>query len=198
MAMPHQHIVELKPGMESFSRKLKRLSPLEVDLLSKYLKEMIDGGRIQPSNSPWGANVLFVPKPDGSYRCVQDYRELNKKMKHDTYPLPRVDVHLDMAHGVFWTKMDLLKGFYQLPMHPDSVKYTAFNTMLGKYEFLVMPMGLQNAPGSFMRAMNIIFDDLIWDPNTRKESGILVYLDDIVIFSQTEDQHMEILLESIR
>jgi hypothetical protein len=193
MAMPHQHIVELKPEMESFSRKLKRLSPLEVDLLSKYLKEMIDGGRIQPSNSPWGANVLFVPKPDGSYRCVQDYRELNKRMKHDTYPLPRIDVHLDMAHGVFWTKMDLLKGFYQLPMHPDSVKYTAFNTMLGKYEFLVMPMGLQNAPGSFMRAMNIIFDDLIWDPNTRKESGILVYLDDIVIFSQTEDQHMEIL-----
>jgi hypothetical protein len=193
LAMPHQHVVEIKPGMEPFSRKLKRLSPLEVDLLSKYLKEMIDGGRIRPSNSPWGANVLFVPKPDGSYRCVQDYRELNKRMKHDTYPLPRVDVHLDMAQGVFWSKMDLLKGFYQLPMHPDSIKYTAFNTMLGKYEFLVMPMGLQNAPGSFMRAMNMIFDDLIWDPNARKESGILVYLDDIVIFSQTEEQHMEIL-----
>jgi hypothetical protein len=192
-AMPHQHVVEIKPGMEPFSRKLKRLSPLEIDLLSKYLKEMIDGGRIRPSNSPWGANVLFVPKPDGSYRCVQDYRELNKRMRHDTYPLPRVDVHLDMAQGVFWTKMDLLKGFYQLPMHPDSIKYTAFNTMLGKYEFLVMPMGLQNAPGSFMRAMNLIFDDLIWDPNSRKEAGILVYLDDIVIFSQTEDQHMEIL-----
>jgi hypothetical protein len=58
--------------------------------------------------------------------------------------------------------------------------------MLGKYEFLVMPMGLQNAPGSFMRAMNLIFDGLIWDPNCRKDSGILVYLDDIVIFSKTE------------
>jgi hypothetical protein len=192
-AMPHQHIVEIKPGMEPFSRKLKRLSPLEIDLLSKYLKEMIDGGRIRPSNSPWGANVLFVPKPDGSYRCVQDYRELNKRMRHDTYPLPRVDVHLDMAQGVFWTKMDLLKGFYQLPMHPYSVKYTAFNTMLGKFEFLVMPMGLQSTPGSFMRGMNLIFDDLIWDPNSRKDAGILVYLDDIVIFSQTEEQHMEIL-----
>jgi hypothetical protein len=192
-SMPHQHIIEIKEGMEPFSRKLKRLSPLEIDLLSKYLKEMIEGGRIRASNSPWGANVLFVPKPDGSYRCVQDYRELNKRMKHDTYPLPRVDVHLDMAQGVFWTKMDLLKGFYQLPMHPDSVKYTAFNTMMGKYEFLVMPMGLQSAPGSFMRAMNLIFDDLIWDPNCRKECGILVYLDDIVIFSQNEEQHMEIL-----
>jgi hypothetical protein len=151
-----------------FSRKLKRLSPLDVDLLPEYLKEMIDGGRIQPGNSHWGANVLFVPKYDGSYRCVQDYRELNKKMKHDTYHLPRVDVHLGMAHGVFWTKMDLLKWFYQLPMHPDSVKYIAFNTMFGKHEFLVMPMGLQNAPGSFTRAVHIIFDDLIWDPNTRK------------------------------
>jgi hypothetical protein len=194
-SMPHQHIIEIKEGMEPFSRKLKRLSPLEIDLLSKYLKEMIEGGRIRPSNSPWGANVLFVPKPDGSYRCVHDYRELNKRMKHDTYPLPRVDVQLDMAQGVFWTKMDLLKGFYQLPMHPDSVKYTAFNTMLGKYEFLVMPMGLQSAPGSFMRAMNLIFDDLIWDPNSRKDCGILVYLDDIVIFSQTEEQHMAILKE---
>jgi hypothetical protein len=85
-SMPHQHIIEIKPGMEPFSRKLKRLSPLEIDLLSKYLKEMIEGGRIRPSNSPWGANVLFVPKPDGSYRCVHDYRELNKRMKHDTYP----------------------------------------------------------------------------------------------------------------
>jgi hypothetical protein len=194
-AMPHQHVIEIKEGMQPFSRKLKRLSPLEIDLLSKYLKEMIEGGRIRPSNSPWGANVLFVPKPDGSYRCVQDYRELNKRIKHDTYPLPRVDVQLDMAHGVFWTKMDLLKGFYQLPMHADSVKYTAFNTMLGKYEFLVMPMGLQSAPGSFMRAMHTIFDDLIWDPNSRKECGILVYLDDILIFSKTEDQHMALLKE---
>jgi hypothetical protein len=146
---------------------------------------MIDAGRIQPSNSPWGANVLFVPKHDGSCRCVQDYRELNKNIKHDTYHSPRVDVHLDMAHGVFWTRMDQLKGFCQLHMHPDSVKYTAFNTMMGKCEFLVMPMGLQNVPGSLPRATNIIFDDLIWDPNTRQESGILVYLDDIVIFSQT-------------
>jgi hypothetical protein len=194
-SMPHQHVIEVKEGTAPFSRKLKRLSPLEVDLLSKYLKEMIDGGRIKPSSSPWGANVLFVPKPDGSYRCVQDYRELNKRMKHDTYPLPRIDVHLDMAQGVFFSKMDLLKGFYQLPMHPDSTKYTAFNTMLGKFEFLVMPMGLQNAPGSFMRAMNLIFDGLIWDPNCRKDSGILVYLDDIVIFSKTEEQHMEILKE---
>ncbi len=123
----------------------------------------------------------------------QDYRELNKRIKHDTYPLPRIDVHMDMAQGTFWSKMDLLKGFYQLPMHPDSVQYTAFNTLLGKYEFLVMPMGLQSAPGSFMRAMNQVFDGLLWDPNLRQDCGVLVYLDDILIFSQTEDQHMQIL-----
>jgi hypothetical protein len=192
-SMPHKHIIELVEGAEPYSRKLKRLSPLEVELLNKYIKEMVDGGRIRPSDSPWGANVLFVPKPDGGYRCCQDYRELNKRIKHDTYPLPRIDVHMDMAQGTFWSKMDLLKGFYQLPMHEDSVKYTAFNTLVGKYEFLVMPMGLQSAPGSFMRAMNKVFDGLMWDPNVRQDSGILVYLDDILIFSQTEDQHMEIL-----
>ncbi len=192
-SMPHQHVIEVPPEIEPYSQKLRRLSPLEMELLSKYIKEMVDGGRIRPSSSPWGANILFVPKPCGGWRCCTDYRELNNRMKHDTYPLPRIDVHMDMAQGTFWSKMDLLKGFYQLPMHEDSIKYTAFNTLLGKYEFLVMPMGLQNAPGSFMRAMNKIFDGLMWDPNIRQESGILVYLDDILIFSQTEEQHMEIL-----
>jgi hypothetical protein len=200
-AMPHKHVIEVPSGTRPYSRKLKRLSPLEMELLNQYIQEMVSGGRIRPSSSPWGANVLFVPKPDGTMRCCQDYRELNKVMTQDTYPLPRADVHMDMAQGVFWSKMDLLKGFYQLPMHEDSIQYTAFNTLVGKYEFLVMPMGLQNAPGSFMRAMNLIFEGLMWDPNLKQKSGILVYLDDILIFSQTEDQHMEILklvLERLR
>jgi len=199
--MPHQHVIEVLPGIEPYSQRIKRHSPLEMELIGKYIKEMLEAGRIRPSDSPWGANVLFVPKPDGSFRCCQDYRELNKRIKHDTYPLPRIDVQMDMAQGVFWSKMDLLKGFYQLPMHHDSVQFTAFNTLLGKFEFLVMPMGLQSAPGSFMRAMNQVFDGLLWDPNLRQDCGVLVYLDDILIFSQTEDQHMDILrkvLERLR
>jgi len=193
-AMPFQHVIELvDPDCKPYNQKLRRLSPLEMKLLSDYLQEMIEGGRIRPSDSPWGANVLFVPKPCGGFRCCQDYRELNKRMKHDTYPLPRIDVHMDMAQGSFWSKMDLLKGFYQLPMHPDSVRYTAFNTLLGKYEFLVMPMGLQSAPGAFMRAMNHVFEGLLWDPNLRQTSGVLVYLDDILIFSRTEEEHLQIL-----
>jgi Reverse transcriptase (RNA-dependent DNA polymerase). len=183
--MPHEHIIEILEGAQPYSRKLKRLSPLEMELLNKYIKEMVDGGRIRPSDSPWGANVLFVPKPVVALDVAKTIGNLNKRMKHDTYPLPRIDVHMDMAQGTFWTKMDLLKGFYQLPMHPDSIKYTAFNTLIGKYEFLVMPMGLQSAPGSFMRAMNQVFDGLMWDPNIRQDSGILVYLDDILLFSQT-------------
>jgi Reverse transcriptase (RNA-dependent DNA polymerase) len=199
--MPHKHVIEVIPGAKPYAQKIKRHSPLEMDLIGKYIKEMLEGGRIRASDSPWGADVLFVPKPDGSFRCCQDYRELNKVIKHDTYPLPRIDVHMDMAQGVFWSKMDLLKGFYQLPMDPDSIQYTAFNTLLGKFEFLVMPMGLQSAPGSFMRAMNAVFDGLLWDPNLRQDCGVLVYLDDILIFSQTEDQHMHILklvLERLR
>ena len=199
--MPHSHEIEVHEDAKPFNQRLRRLSPKEVQYLSEYLKEMIEGGRIRPSTSPWGANVLFVPKPCGGMRCVQDYRELNKVMSHDTYPLPRIDVHMDMAQGTFWTKMDLLKGFYQLPMHKDSTKCTAFNTLMGKYEFLVMPMGLQNAPGSFMRAMNHIFDGLMWDPNSKQTSGVLVYLDDILIFSQTAEEHLVILeqvLERLR
>ena len=191
--MPHKHVIEPLPEAEPYNKKLRRLSPLEVDLLGAYVKEMVEAGRIQPSVSPWGANVLFVPKPDGSFRCVQDYRELNSRMRHDTYPLPRIDVQMDLAQGRFWTKIDLLKGFYQLPMCPDSAKYTAFNTIYGKYEFLVMPMGLQNAPGSFMRAMNKILDGLLWDPNLKQSAGVLVYLDDILIFSQTAEEHLQIL-----
>jgi hypothetical protein len=191
--MPFSCEIEPIEGAKPYNQKLRRLSPLEMNLLSDYIKEMVEGGRIRPSDSQWGANVLFVPKPCGGFRCCQDYRELNKRIRHDTYPLPRIDVHMDMAQGVFWSKMDLLKGFYQLPMHPDSVKFTAFNTLLGKYEFLVMPMGLQCAPGVFMRAMNHVFEGLLWDPNLRQECGVLVYLDDILIFSQTEEQHMQIL-----
>jgi hypothetical protein len=113
-----------------------------MDLMKQYISGMVSGDMIRPSNSPWGENVLFVSKPDGTMKCCQDYRELNKVMTQDTYPLPRADVHMDMVQGVFWSKMDLLKGFHQLPMHEDNVKYIAFNTLVGKCEFLFMPMGL--------------------------------------------------------
>ena len=200
-SMPHQHKIELVEGAKPYNQKLRRLSPLESAELSKYLQEMIEGGRIRPSDSPWGANVLFVAKAGGGFRCCQDYRWLNKQTKPDTYPLPRMDVYMDSANGVFWTKMDLLKGFYQMPMHKDSITVTAFNTVQGKYEFLVMPMGLQGAPGSFMKAMNKIFEGLTWDPNVNKSSGVLVYLDDILLYSQTEQEHLALLrkvLERLR
>ena len=200
-AMPHQHTIELKEGALPYNQKLRRLSPLESAELAKYLQELVEGGRIRPSDSPWGANVLFVAKPCGGFRCCQDYRWLNKMTKSDTYPIPRMDVYMDSATGKFWTKMDLLKGFYQMPMHPDSIKFTAFNTISGKYEFLVMHMGLQGAPGSFMRAMNKVFEGFTWDPNVARTYGVLVYLDDILLFSQTEEKHLMLLrkvLERLR
>ena len=149
------------------------------------IKQHLDAGRIRPSSSPCASPAFIVPKanPNVLPRWVNDYRQLNENTVTDSHPLPRIDDILnDCAKGKIWGTIDMTNSFFQTRMHPDHVHLTAVNTPLGLYEWLVMPMGLKNAPAIHQRRVTAALRELI---------GKIchIYLDDIVIWSASLDEH---------
>ncbi|GJY43752.1 putative nucleotidyltransferase, ribonuclease H [Tanacetum coccineum] len=162
-----------------------RLAPSELEELSGQLKELQDKGFIRPSLSPWGAPILFVKKKDGSFRMCIDYRELNKLTVKNRYPLPRIDDLFDQLQGSqFFSKIDLRSGYHQLRVHEDDIPKTAFRTRYGHFEFTVMPFGLTNAPAIFMDLMNRVCRPYL-------DKFVIVFIDDILIYSKTQEEHVE-------
>ncbi len=177
------HRIELKPGSTPQSRPTFRLSATELVELKKQLEELVKAGFIQPSKSPFGAPILFVKKKDGTMRMCVDYRALNNITIKNSYPLPRIDELFDRLQGAqYFSKIDLRSGYHQIRIHPDDVPKTAFRTRYGHYEFLVLPFGLTNAPGTFMHLMHQTFRAFLDD-------FVLVFLDDILIYSKTLEEH---------
>ena len=145
---------------------------------------MLTRGIIQPSTSPWASPVILVKKKDGTDRFVVDYRRLNSVTRKDSYPLPRIDDALDALNGSqLYSLMDLMSGYWQVEMHPASREHTAFTTYGGLYEFLVTPFGLTSAPPTFMRLMECVLRNLTY-------KICLIYLDDILVYSRTFDDHL--------
>ena len=143
------HHIVLQPGQRPPARPPYRLSKLEEEECIKQLKQYLDMGHIQHSKSPFGAPVLFVRKPNGTFRFCVDYRALNDQTIKDRYPLPRIDDLLDRLHGAtVFSKLDLAQGYHQVRIAPEDVHKTAFTTQFGHYEFRVMPFGLCNAPAT--------------------------------------------------
>lgn len=177
------HEIKIEPGHSPPSRPTYRLSPLEMDELKKQLEELTEQGFIRPSVSPYGAPILFVRKKDGTLRMCVDYRALNKITIKNKYPLPRIDELLDRLHGAkYFSKLDLMSGYHQVRIADQDVHKTAFRTRYGHFEFLVLPFGLTNAPATFMRLMNDIFRSAL-------DETVIVYLDDILIFSKSLEEH---------
>ncbi|GJU37833.1 putative reverse transcriptase domain-containing protein [Tanacetum coccineum] len=153
--------------------------------LSAQLQELSDNGLIRPNSSPWRAPVLFVKKKDGSFRICIDYRELNKLTVKNQYPLPRIDDLFDQLQGSrVYSKIDLRFGYHQLRVREEDIPKTAFRTRYGHYEFQVMPFGFTNAPAVFMDLMNQVCKPYL-------DKFIIVFIDDILIYSKSRKEHEE-------
>jgi len=179
------HPIPLEPTAKPSYRPMYRLSPEEKEECESQVKDLLAKGLVQPSSSPWGSPVLFVPKPNGKLRMCCDFRLLNKQTIKNKYPLPRIDDLLDVLHGKkVFSSLDLQAGYWQIALRPEDMKKTAFNTHFGHFEYKVMCFGLSNAPATFQSLMNDIFKDYL-------NKFVVIYLDDILIFSDTPEQHLQ-------
>ncbi|GBG59492.1 hypothetical protein CBR_g38517 [Chara braunii] len=179
------HAIEIIPGSSIPRGRIYRMSPGELDELHRQLKELVEKGWIRSSVSPYGSPVLFVPKKkEGTLRMCIDYRGLNAITVKNKEPLTRIDDLLDRVQGCrYFSKIDLKFGYHQIAIRPEDQHKTAFQTRFGLYEFVVMPFDLGNAPGTFQHTMNQIFHDYL-------DKFVIVYLDDILIFSKTVEEHV--------
>ncbi|TYK11707.1 ty3-gypsy retrotransposon protein [Cucumis melo var. makuwa] len=188
-------LIELEPVVVPISRAPYRMAPTELKELKVQLEELLDKGFIQPSVSPWGAPVLFVKKKDGSMRLCIDYRELNKVTVKNKYPLSKIDDLFDQLQGAtVFSKIDLRSGYHQLRIKDSDVPKTAFHSRYGHYEFIVMSFGLTNAPVLFNDLLNRVFREFL-------DTFVILFIDDILIYSKTEAEHEEhlcMVLETYR
>jgi hypothetical protein len=171
-------------------RSIGKLSQEELAQLKKQIQEMVERGHIRPSTSPYGAAILFVKKPDGSLRMCIDYRGLNDITIKNRCPIPNIEEMRERVAGAtVFSKMDLRDGFYNLRVKDSDSHKTAFRCRYGHYEFRVVPMGLSNSPAVFSAMMNRIFGKYM-------DVFVITYLDDLVIYSKSEAEHL-IHLEKI-
>lgn len=180
------HSIHTVPGARPPRSRMWRMTQQERAECEKQVSEMLRKKWIQPSTSPYGANVLFVQKKDKTLRMVVDWRGLNSITIRDNYPLPRIDDLIDSigTHTSVFSCLDLQNGYHQLPLAEEHMHKTAFMTPSGLFEMRVLGMGLVNSASSFQRQMNACLHDYI------KAGFVLVYQDDILILSRTPEEHL--------
>ena len=184
--------IELKPGTAPISRRAYRMPPKELAEFKTQLQDLMDKGFIRPSSSPWGCSAIFVKKKDNTLRLCVDYRPLNEVTIKNKYPLPRIDLLFDQLTGAkVFSKIDLRSGYHQIKIKPEDVPKTAFTTRYGLYEYLVMSFGLTNALAHFMYLMNSVFMPEL-------DKFVVVFIDDILIYSKTKEEHLRIVLTRLR
>ncbi|KAJ1593516.1 hypothetical protein NDA15_004450 [Ustilago hordei] len=185
----HDLHLELIEGGKPPQGPLYLKGPKEMSELRRYLDENLEKGFIRPSKSPARSPVLFVPKKDGGLRLCVDYRGLNEITVKNRAPLPLIEEQLFLLRKArIYTKLDLRAAYNLIRIAKGDEWKTAFGTQLGLYEYLVMPFGLANAPAHFQSFINDIFRDIIG-------IYVVVYLDDFLIFSDTEEAHVKHVTE---
>ena len=166
-------------------QRYRRLPPSQFALVKAHIQELVDKGVARLSCSPYASPIVVVQKKDGTIRLCVDYRQLNSKTRKDAFPLPRIEESLDALTGAkLFSTLDLASGYNQVPMAEKDKDKTVFCTPFGLFEFNRMPFGLCNAPSTFQRLMERIFGDQSFD-------SLLLYLDDIIIFSSSFHQHLQ-------
>ncbi|KAI2659925.1 Transposon Tf2-9 polyprotein [Labeo rohita] len=182
---PYDCAIELLPGTSPPKGKLYSLSIPEREAMEKYISDSLAARFIRPSSSPAGAGFFFVGKKDGSLRPCIDYRGLNNITVKNTYPLPLISSAFERLQGAsIFTKLDLRNAYHLVRIRRGDEWKTAFNTPRGHFEYLVMPFGLSNSPGVFQALVNDVLRDMV-------DQFIYVYLDDILIFSSSLQEHVQ-------
>jgi hypothetical protein len=188
----YDHAIPLEEGTIPPMGPIYSLSETELKILREYIQDNLSKGFIQSSRSPAGAPILFVKKKDGTLRLCVDYRGLNKITRKNRYPLPLISNLLDRLRTAnYFSKIDLRGAYNLVRIAPGDEWKTAFRTRYGSYEYQVMPFGLCNAPATFQQFMNEVFADLL-------DINVIIYLDDILIFSENLEIHQEHIREVLR
>ena len=179
-----EHIIELMDD-EPFKERFRQIALPLLEEVRENLQDMLDGGAIWLLKSPWCNAVVLIRKKDGTLQFCIDFRRLNARTKKDSFPLPRMQETMESMVGArFFSSMDLKSGFWQVRMSEKSRQYTTFTVgSLGVYEFLRMLHGLCNAPATFQRLMQNFLGEL-------NLIYALVYLDDVIVYSKTEEDHL--------
>lgn len=163
----------------------RRIPPQVFQEVKRHVRDLVSQGILRESCSPWASPAVIVIKKDGSIRFCCDYRKLNKVTCKDAYPLPRVEESLDaLGNAQLFSTLDLTSGYFQVAMNEEDRAKTAVTTPFGLFEWSRMPFGLSNAPATFQRLMGVVLGDLTFDV-------LLIYLDDIIVFSKDFDSHCE-------
>ena len=195
---PHRDVdfgIELHPSTSPISMIPHRMAPIKLQELRVQLQELLYKGFKRPSTSPWGAPVLFAKKKDKTLRLCIDYRQLNRVMIKNRYPLPRIDDLFNQLRGVrVYSKIDLRTGYHQLTVREIDVPKATFRTRYGHLEFTVMPFGLTNVPVAIMDLIHKVFQPYL-------DQFVVVFVDDILIYFQSKwehEYHLRIVLQLLR
>jgi hypothetical protein len=181
-----EFIIELIPGTPLISRRPYRMPPNELAELKKQLQDLLTKGLIRSSLSEWGCPTVFVKKKkDNSLQMCVDYRPLIAVTIKNKYPLPRIDILFNqLSKAKVFSKIDLTSGYDQIKIRPQDIPKTTFSTRYGLYEYLVMSFGLINAPAYFMYLINLVF-------MPKLDRFMIVFIDDILVYSENEKDHVE-------
>lgn len=182
-----EHDVDLLEGTRPIKQAPYRVGPVRREKLQRAVQFLLDHGLAEPSDSEWASPCLTTPKSDGTDRFLTDYRKVNEVTKTDSYPLPRIDDIIDSVGGAqYVTKIDLMKGYYQVRLTDHAKEISAFVTPDGLYQYKVMPFGMKNAPATFQRLVNSVIRGLV---------GVYAYIDDILVVGKTWREHLDRLME---
>jgi hypothetical protein len=184
-----EHQIPLKPGTRPVRQPPHRLGPEKEAEVERQVEDLQKRGLIEPADGAWSSPVVLVKKKDNTWRFCVDYRRLNDVTQHDAYPLPRIDDSLSTLSGSrYFSTLDLVSGYWQVPMSIEAQEKSAFVTRSGFWKWRVLPFGLTSAPATFQRLMERVLRGLHW-------KTLLLYLDDIVVIAPDFETHLARLEE---